>query len=234
MFDFGNVERNTLILKTVKIAILTYYTNFKIMNNNIKFNYKEWFFVILIGIFAGILRYDVNYIFSIITLILAISVVYSKNNIGKNIIATTISLGINYMIEMISIVIGFFIYKTFKMNCNDYSKLIMITILNIVLVYKIFKIKKFKYGILFLQKTNNNEFVDLVILNISVIILFSVIVISNSSIRIVNILVSLEIIIYAILMFITIKGRIRKEKRRSKRIRSRKHEIQPKKSYINT
>lgn len=36
MFDFGNVERNTLILKTVKIAILTYYTNFKIMNNNIK------------------------------------------------------------------------------------------------------------------------------------------------------------------------------------------------------
>ena len=235
MFDFGNVERNTLILKTVKIAILTYYTNFKIMNNNIKFNYKEWFFVILIGIFAGILRYDVNYIFSIITLILAISVVYSKNNIGKNIIATTISLGINYMIEMISIVIGFFIYKTFKMNCNDYSKLIMITILNIVLVYKIFKIKKFKYGILFLQKTNNNEFVDLVILNISVIILFSVIVISNSSIRIVNILVSLEIIIYAILMFITIKKSLQlyyKQKLLVQELEETKEELEKKKEEV--
>ena len=83
--------------------------------------------------------------------------------------------------------------------------MIIIAVLHIFMLYKLFKIRRFKYGISYLQKDKNNEHINLLILNISVVMIFSVIIIFNSNSRIVNFIISTELLIYAIIMFITIK-----------------------------
>ena len=202
ILDMLNTEKSIVITKTLIMSIFVYYTNLKITNK--KININSFLMIIITGIACGLIRCYINYITGIISLLIVNSIIFLKENIGKSALTTIISIGINYAVDLFAVVLGFWYNKIFNMN-DDFIRLIVMTITHVILLASIFKIKKFKYGILFLQKTNNNEFVDLVILNISVIILFSVIVISNSSLRIVNILVSLEIIIYAILMFITIK-----------------------------
>ena len=204
MQNINNAERNLIILKVIILAVFTYYTNFKIMNKEIKFNLKNNILIILVGIICGIVRSDVNSAVSTISLLIIISIIFSLENTGYSILTTTISLSINYAIGLISIIICFYICKIFRMK-NDYIELIFITISNTAILYGIFKIKRFKYGISFLQKAQRNEYIELLLLNISTIILFSVIIMYNLNIYMIGFIVSIEIVIYSILMFITIK-----------------------------
>lgn len=203
-FDISNVEQNTIIIKTLKIILLTYYTNYKIMNTKIPIKINTFILLILVGILCGIIRYNVNYLISVVCIIIIVSVLFAKNNMQNSVLITVISLSINYILELISIIIIFGTYKVFKINYNDYIKVLVIGICHILLLYKILRIKKFKYGILFLQNNKNNEFMDLLVLTLSVMILFLAIVISHSNNQMASTL-ALEIIISAIIMFITIK-----------------------------
>lgn len=232
ILDMLNTEKSIVITKTLIMSIFVYYTNLKITNK--KININSFLMIIITGIACGLIRCYINYITGIISLLIVNSIIFLKENIGKSALTTIISIGINYAVDLFAVVLGFWYNKIFNMN-DDFIRLIVMTITHVILLASIFKIKKFKYGILFLQKTNNNEFVDLVILNISVIILFFVIVISNSSLRIVNILVSLEIIIYAILMFITIKKSLQlyyKQKLLVQELEETKEELEKKKEEV--
>ncbi len=206
IFEINNIDRNIVILKTLKMFLLTYYINFKIINRKITFNIKSNIYIIIIGIISGIVRYDVNYMISNIILIIAVSILFSENNIGNSILTTIISLSINYIVGVISIVICFGISKITTIK-GDYIKLIIMTVFHIILLYRILKIKKFRYGISFLKKSINDEYMDLLILNISITILFSAIVMFNTSNEVASI-IGLEIIISAIIMFITIRKAI--------------------------
>ena len=76
---------------------------------------------------------------------------------------------------------------------------------------------------------------DLLILNISVVILFSVTIIAKSNVDIVNFIISLEIIIYAILMFITIKKSLQlyyKQKLLVQELEETKEELEKKKEEV--
>ena len=200
--DILNMEKNIIILKTIIIAIFTYYTNFKITNK--KVDVKKLFIISIIGGICGIIKYHINYIVGVGSLIIMISAVFLDENLGKSILTTIISLSINYAVGLFAILISFISNKIFGIY-NEYIRLIVITISEIVILANIFKVKKFKYGISILQKNIKDEYMDLLILNISVVILFSVTIIAKSNVDIVNFIISLEIIIYAILMFITIK-----------------------------
>ncbi len=136
-------------------------------------------------------------------IIILVGVLFSKDNTGKSILTTIISLSINYVIELVSIIICFGIEKVLDIK-NDYIELILITALHVIFVYIVFKIKKFKYGIQFLKNNKNDEYVDLLILNISIMILFSVLLIANSNLEITKIL-TWEMIIYMIILYVTIK-----------------------------
>ena len=71
---------------------------------------------------------------------------------------------------------------------------------------KLRRIKKFKRGISFLQRSIGNEYMDLLVLNISVIILFSVILIANTKVKAEIIYtLSLAVITFAVIMFLTIQ-----------------------------
>ena len=72
-----------------------------------------------------------------------------------------------------------------------------------VFLYSVFKIRKFKSGFTFLNK-KFNEYFDILILNISVAILFSFIMLSNFDIVFTASLL-FGFIAFAIIMFITIQ-----------------------------
>ncbi len=233
LFGINDIERNTIILKTLKIAMLTYYTSFKIMNKKTVFRFKDNILIIFSGILCGIIRYYISYIISVISLIIMLSAILNKRNIDNSILTTIVSLGINYSVELIAIVISFGTNKIFGIN-NDYIKLIVITIVHLVLLYCIFKIKRFKNGILLLQKNTNNQYGDLLVLNTSIIILFSVLLIANSNIELTRILFC-EIIIYAIIMYITIKKSLQlyyKQKLLVQDLNETKKELEEKKEEI--
>lgn len=194
------------IIEMIGIAVLTYYINFKITNTKIKFSTKEAckiLFIILFSTLCGSLKYKANYFMLIISLILIISLMFSKNNIGRSVITTVISISINYVMLMIMIIVSFLLNKIIRIS-NDMINLFIILLGYAILLYNVFKIKKLKYGIPFLKKDIANTYIDILILNISGIILFSTSVLGNTrNERATN--MSFGFGLFAIIMFITIQ-----------------------------
>ena len=202
-FEVTDATISVITMKTVILFILTYYSNYKILNKKINLKIKDNIIILFTGIISGIIKYETNYIISTIILIIIVSIIFSENNIVNNIFTTIISLSINYAIELISIIICFEIGTIINFNSN-YIELGVITTLHIILIYSLFKINRLKYGISILKNKKSGEDTDLFILNISAILLFLIIVITNSDNMMASI-ISMEAIIYAIIMFITIK-----------------------------
>lgn len=200
------IEINIDIIKLICIILYTYYTNFKIMNKKIEINFKSicnMYLIIIIALIGGIIRHKVDFLLSTIFMVFMISIVWNKNNISKSILTTIISLSINYSIFLIAIIINFIINATIILN-TDIVNLIIIILLHGIILYSLFRVKKFKCGITFLKNNLQNEYMDILTLNISAIILFAFVLITNSSVMIVGSL-STGIIIISIIMFITIQ-----------------------------
>ena len=191
------------IIKMIILSHLTYYSNFKIMNKKTKIQLKNNLLLIVSGLICGIIKEAISSFMSIIILIILVSIIFSEDNIGKNVLATILSLSLNYALEVIAIMLCFWIDRLTNIH-NIYIDVCTIGILQLILLYGIFKIKRFKYGVSFLQKNINNEFVDLLVLNVSIIILFLIMSLYNSNDKMASI-ISLETTIYAIILYVTIK-----------------------------
>lgn len=226
-------EIGTNIIKMILLAILTYYCNFKIINKEITINFKQNFIIVVIGIFLGIIKCKVNTFFCTFILVVIISIIFSEKNIGTNMLITLVSLVINYAIAMITIIISFIVNKIIHIN-NDYIEFGIMTVVYSSLLYYIFNIKKFKYGIPFLKNNINNENIDILILNISLIIIFLGMEISNSNYKMAS-TIGVEIIVSAIIMFITIKKSLNlyyKQKMLIKELEETKTELNSKNKEI--
>ena len=206
IFDPSNTAINAKAIKEVFIILITYYSNFKIMNRKITADFKfirDIFIIIIFSIICGIIRYKANYLISIMSSVLVISIIFNKDNIKNGILTTIISMSINYIISFVTVIIDYIFVKMIKID-NDYINLMVIIICHVIILSGFFRLKRFKYGISFLKKEKRNEYMDIFILNISVTILFSTIIFVNS-----NILgatnVAVGIITFAIIMFITIQ-----------------------------
>lgn len=223
----------TSIIKMIILFSITYYSNFKITNKKFKFDLKVNIVMMAIAILAGIIRYKLNSLISTGILIIAISILFSDDNIGNNIITTIFSLGMNYALITIAIFLSFSINKVMKIN-NDFIEVGNIVILYSFLLYSIFKIKRLRYGITFLQKNINNEYIDLLILNISAILLFLGVEMWDSNDKTAGI-ITIQILIYAIIMFITIKKSLNlyyKQKMLIKELEETKTELNSKNKEI--
>lgn len=221
------------IIKIYALFWLIYYTNFKILNKKISVNLKLNIIFIVVSVILGIIQYAIGSIISTIILIILASILFDSENVLNNFLATIISLSINYAIELISIIICFEIKRIANIN-NNYIELIIIAIIHFSILYGLLKIKRFKYGISFLQKKLSNEYIDLLVLNVSVAILFLGFWLNNSNNKITS-LMSLEILIYAIIMFITIKKSLNlyyKQKLLENEVKETKEELEKKKREI--
>lgn len=202
---------NGIIIETIQTAFMSiciYWTNFRILN--IKF---KWSFLELIKILCIICLSRVCYIIGdsttflaqILLLIICISKIFSWRNSRNSIMVTIFSVVINYSILLISIIIDFAFKKVTKININSVNLCIILT-LNLMLLVRLTKIKKFKYGLVFFKENKPNDYIDLVALNFGVVVLSVMIILIQSDIKTIQKI--LPIIIIDIIMLAVVTQRM--------------------------
>lgn len=239
--NFENEEYLIDVIKIFYMCIVIFYLNIKIINENIKINKIQTivliFSFILISIVNKIMKEKYGYIYSIIITILIMSITFNritKNKYTYSMLVTTISTSISYIILAICIFFDFLVNLFINIK-NTYINLGIIIFIYTVLVCKISKIKRFKKGISFLKKNIKNDSVDILILNISAIILFCIILISNYT-EIVTSSIVIGLIIFAIIMFITIQKSLQlyyKQKLQQRELEETKEELEKAKHEIS-
>ena len=229
-------EMNTETIKAIFIILYTYCTSFRIVNKKIEIKFKfikEIFIIIMFSILCGIMKYKINYLISIISSILIISIITFKNDLKYGIIITTVAMGVNYIMSYIAVIIDFILIKFIKIE-SDIVNLLIIILIHIILVNCFFKIKKLKYGISFLRTNKKDGYLDLFILNISAIILFLTTILVNSDILDISNIV-FGILTFSIIMFITIQKSLQlyyKQKLLAQELEETKKELENKKEEL--
>ena len=224
------------ILNSLSFSLMIYYTNFKIVNRKIEFTINEIIkivIIILVSTFLGIIKYEVNYIVNILSLLIIISLLFSNSYIKNSILTTLISIGINYIINIFAII---FIYNLtyFVKIENDYLIFVLMRFISFITVFSIFKIKKLKYGFVICKYDEKNEYIDVLTLNISLIIIFLITIILNMKIQFVKNIV-LILFCFGIIIFKTIQKSIElyyKQKLLIQDLKETKNELDDKKKEI--
>lgn len=200
------------IIKLSFIILLTLYIFAKITNIK-KLKIRKIISTVLCipitAILAIIIQHKADIYFRWIVLILMLSLINHINfrrNIMYDFSLTIISLSIGYALYMMAVAISFFPIAILKID-NDYLGVILILIMYIILTYEISKLKKIKYGIIFLQKKLENDYFNILILNIGAITIFSLITLQSYS-GLGAGRVGTGFSLLAITMFITIKNSI--------------------------
>ena len=238
-------DKNILIniIKMIIMILFTYYSCIKITNSKTKTaNSKAVFIsgIILIVIICIYLlgKLEIIEINTLIYSIFIVAIAFSintTNKLGYSILITTISVSINQIIFYIASIIGFIPYLVFKIE-NEFVNFWIIVFIYIIILLKIIKIKRLKNGIKFLEKQKNNEYFNLVILLISIIILFLVIVLSDRAIRVeVLYKVGFGLIIFSIIMGMFIQKSLQlyyKQKMLVKDLEETKAELEEKNTRI--
>ena len=239
MLNLKNISLTVEVIKTCFIILFSFYTFIKITNEkNIKIRniITVIFFVPLISVVAIYEKYKTDSYQEILILIIFISIINAVNfrkNLVYSLLVTIISFSINYIIYMVSITIAFIPNAILKIG-NDYIALLVILIVYLFLFFYIIKRNKFKYGISFLQKKLQDTYLNILILNIGVIILFLATIIQDK-----NILMGRKIVvtftIICIIMLITIKQSFDlyyKQNLLEKDLKETKEELEAKKKEV--
>ena len=239
MVNLDELEKVVDIIRIFFIIIYTYLIELKIINK--KLSYKKYVKIFLIlgisSVLCKIIKDKYGYTYCIICVDIILGMLinqFTKNNLGYSILTTTISLSINYILYFIAITLSFIPNIVFNIE-NNFISLLSIIIIYTILVYLFFKIKRFSKGFSFLQQKLKDEYTDIIILNISTIILFCVILISNYT-EIITSSIVIGLIIFSIIMFITIQKSLQlyyKQQLQQREIEEMKKEIKQKDEEIS-
>ena len=233
--DVNNIIRT---INLISIVLVSFYIFVKTINEkSIKKGYL-FFLIIFSAIISSLAmviekRVDSYYswLFIAISVILEKFIVFKKE-LNYTILITIISISISYVIYMISVMVCFIPTAILKIE-NDVINALNILIY-ILLVHRVFKIRKLKYGISFLQKKLESKNINIIILNIAAITLFSFFIIQNSSDIGVR-QTAIACILLAITMIITIKQSFDlyyQQMLLTKELEAKKNELEVKKNEI--
>ena len=131
----------------------------------------------------------------------------TKKELGYSIIITVTAYAITFVAHTIGIIIQFVPYKLIYMLLNIESRwlsLIIISVIQFILLYGFFKIKRLRNGFSFVNNKLNNEITDIIMINISaiIVIIYCLFIVYQDEIA--KSLFATFLII-AIMMFFTIK-----------------------------
>ena len=196
------------ISKIIIINIFTFYTSVKIINksNGKKkiLNFRDNISIFIISCINVSIENKIDKFYGVVFIILFLSFYLCKTkeiNIGHSVIVNLLSLGINYTLFSIAVIICGIINNLIKIE--NLWMAISILLLYIALFKMFFIPKKFKNGFDFIQNNIKDGTMDNIILNISAIIIFFVTFLTNTnSIKANNIFIA--IILISIIIFITI------------------------------
>ena len=204
---------NSFIIEFIErflVIIFVQITIFRILNDRKIFSLKKCLGYIGLGVtcyIVQVINYKINFFCGILMLIFLVSIIsasLTKKSIGYSIVMVTISLALNYAMLFIAISIVFFINSKIVSISNDVINFIMIILLECVMFYFIFKSKRFKYGIISLQNNINNDYIELIILSISIGILYIGMIFYDMQTLVIRNFIFI-FIIFAALIFITIQ-----------------------------
>ena len=228
------------IIKICCLCIFTYYTDFKLINKKLEHNLKRCSITIICMIAISIIcrfaklvlgfSYDVIFMTILISMIFKI---FTKYNFAYSLLVTTISLSINYIIFLISAFITYIFISSIQMQRN-YIELIFILLVHITLLYTFLSIKRIRKGFVFLQVNIKNEYMEILVLNISIVILFCTMILSSYD-KMVSRKAWIGVSIYAIIMFITIQKSLQlyyKQKLQEREVEEIKEELKNKDKEI--
>lgn len=209
LINLESVDIIIYFIEMIFISIATYYTSLKTTNHKFIFNTKlivVILAIILISVLITIIRYYVSPFVAIISLLFGLSIIYQsifKDTIGYSILVVLTSLCINLIIFFISLILLFIPNAIFPIQ-NDFINLAFIILLYSLELYLLFKIRRFKNGFLFLYDKFKNEYFDVLILNISCIVLFSFIALSSTDFSVKTKMV-FSLMIFALIMVLSIR-----------------------------
>lgn len=238
----NNIKDVTMIVYIIKlftISNLSYYTSLRITNNSKKLKCKmlEVFISILfVNIICTIVKYFSGSLSCILLLIMLLAIIVSKilhKDIVYSLIVVAISLGINYVIFLLSTFIVFFPVIIMNLK-NEYINLILILIVYMIGVFLFFKVKRFKKGFIFLQNRLEDEYFNLLILSVSIVIIFLFIMLENYHV-IYTSNIGIGFIIFGIIMFATIQKALQlyyKQKLLVQALNATKKELQEEKQLV--
>ena len=219
------------VIKIFVIIICTYYIETKILNKKVsnKVNIILIGIFVIVTVFSKVIKDFYGFTYYVIFMILmlgSIIVKVYKRSVAQAIISIMISLSISYIIFCFSTIISFIPKKIFNINKNFFSLTIILLIYSL-LIYLFSKIKRFSKGISFLQDNLTETYFDIIILNISVIILFCIILLSNYT-KAITAKLGFGFIILSIIMFITIQKSLQlyyKQKLQEREVEEIKEEL---------
>lgn len=236
------MELADIINKIAKISLInifTYIVFIKIIDYKGN-NYKKVFIVCIASFIEAIVgRVLNNYIMTLpIMLIIyfihsAITAKLTKNKLQYSIIVTFVALTITYLTYTISVVLVAVIIRMLSLTIqiNNTLSLVLITVIQSLILYKLLTIKRLRNGISFLknkEKVNNIGIVGIAFVGISLLIYSKVGTNDNFWI---NTYLLAGIIIEAICMFVWIRRKITKyykQKLKEKTIEELENEIKQK------
>lgn len=175
--NFVNLSSYLYFIKILFISLCSYHTSYRITNIKNKFTYKELIvhlYIILIAIICTFIKFKFDSFMLIIVLIFLISFSFSissRNNLGYSLLVVILSTSINYAIFFISMIISFLLSSLINSQNLSVNLLIIIIIHSLILI-TIFRLRRIKHGFSFLQSFIYNDYIDVLILNLSIIILF--------------------------------------------------------------
>ena len=208
--ELNDLTQIIYFLKTLFISYCSYYTFLRIIDDKKYFNVKKisgCIAIFILSIIMTIIKGKTNSFIGIIFLTFILSCIFAittNSNIGHSITVTLISVAFNYTIFAISIVISFIINNKLRIE-SDLINFIIMAIIHLIILKSILQIKRLKYGISFLKNKSENEYMDIIVLGISISTLFSTIVFSNK-----ELLVSRSLFLGFIMLVISMEITIQK------------------------
>ena len=164
-----------LIVKTFFINLFIFIINFKIIDK--KLNKLNFLLIVFISILITVLSVIVqNYIDKLLIIIISYFIQLKfvelvVHNNGSLMIVNLIANSIAYIVFVISTIIESFLIMSFNMKDKTLN-LILILIIEAIILFLVFKRKRFKYGLTFV-KNNNYEYFDLIMINISAVVILA-------------------------------------------------------------
>ena len=214
MWNITNINIYIDFIKMTVIIMYTYYIFSKVINVKLKDIRATDKILIIISIpiisfITCSVKFEVKHyrIFVELFLISVVNYLVYKKEIYYSFLLTTISFGINYSIYWLSIAISFVPNAIFEIQ-NDYIGLLIILVMYTVLINRIFKLKRLKYGISLLNGKLQNSYFSYWIFNLCIMILIFAIILQEISLfDIRNIGEVLTLLVF--FMLITIKESIK-------------------------
>lgn len=238
-----NIELGKIIIDIIKMFFINMYTYLialKIINENRTISKDKsliiFIMLILITIICKYLENILGILYITIWDVFFITILFRIQTNKKfiySILINSISLSINYIIFIFSIAVDFIIKTIFSIK-DEYINLIIIIVVYSIIINLIIKIKRINKGITYIKEKFENRYFNILIINISVIIIFLIILIINYNSLDFEIII-IGLLLIAIMMNLTIQKSLQlyyKQKMLVKDLEETKAELEEKNNKI--